>query len=344
MKDHKNQIGIIGAGFISDYHIAGLKSVGSKIKSIYSRKLINAKEKALQYDISHYTADYSDILEMDEIKAVLILTPDFTHKKIAIDAINAGKSVFLQKPMAINSDQCREIIKASESSEVPVYVSFMHRYFDEVQQIKQLLSNQILGNVFSVRQRNATAGANWAPWFYDKDKVGGGVVMQLGVHGIDLLRYLFGEIQSVKAITKTMKTERILTDGTRIVPNNEDFAMINYQFSSGLIGNHEVVYNEIAGTDRYRMEIYGEEGTAWLRTEKGCLAIYAPKYMGHEGWFSFDYKDSDISFAQHKHFINMLTGECPDDGSAYDGLQSVLVSEAIYRSTEIDGWQKVDAK
>lgn len=342
MSEPPVKVGILGAGFISDYHIQGLQAAGAEIIAIASRTEESARIKAQTYRIPNYSADDQSVLTRDDIDAVLILTPDFTHRDLALAAAQSGKGIYLQKPMARSSQECREIIAAANEADVPLFVSFMHRYFVEVEKLGQLLAEEVLGPIYSIRQRNATPGANWADWFYRKKNVGGGAVMQLGVHGIDLLRYLFGEIEAVLATTALMKSERVLASGQKIVPDNEDFGLVIYRMTHGAVAIQEVVYNEVAGTDRFRMEVYGEKGTAWLRTERGRLAVYAPEHYSHAGWFQPDLPEPSPGFRQHEHLLKMLTGEAPSDHSALDGLVSVLVVEAIYRSAESGAWVEVE--
>lgn len=341
MSQQPVRIGMLGAGLISDYHLTGLQQAGAELVSIFSRTPAKARAKAAQFGISHYTADYTELLGRADVDAVVITTPDFTHAEVASAAARAGKAILLQKPMARNSLECRAILQAAEAAGVPLFVSFMHRYFVEVEKTQELLATGALGQIYQIRQRNATPGADWAAWFYRREKVGGGVVLQLGVHGIDLLHYLFGEIVRVKATTALMKKERQLVDGSTVHPDNEDFALAIYQFASGAIATHEMSMSELAGTDRFRMEIYGEQGTAWLRTERGRLSIYAPGHQGQPGWFEPDLPPPNFAYRQHRHFLAMLTGAAPADNSARDGLASVLVSEAIYRSAESGQWEEV---
>lgn len=341
MNSQKIKIGMIGAGMISGYHIAGLHAAGAKVAAIAGLGDIQAKERAEQFNIPFVTTDYEEILAQDDIAAVVVATPDFTHETISIAALEAGKPVLLQKPMARNSDECRRIIETSERTSTPLYVSFMHRYFEEVVKTKELLAEYAFGPIYSVRQRNATPGASWAAWFYRKEAIGGGAMLQLGVHGIDLLQYLFGKIKEVKAITALMKEERVLEDGSVIRPDNEDLIFAIYRFDSGMMATHETVYNEVAGTDRFRMEIYGEKGSAWLRTERGPLAIYAPEYLAQDGWFMPALPEQVHGYRQHRHFLDMVQKEAPDDGSAKAGLISVQVAEAIYRSAESGQWEEI---
>jgi predicted dehydrogenase len=341
MSGNHTKIGMIGAGFISTYHIEGLQAAGAEVASIASIIEEEAKERAQQYNIPDFTTDYNDILARSDIAGVVIATPDFTHRDIAIAALEAGKPVLLQKPMARNSQECRDIIAAADRTRTPLYVSFMHRYLEEVVQMRELLAENALGDVFSIRQRNATPGAGWAAWFYSKDKVGGGAMLQLGVHGIDLMRYLFGEIEAIKATTALMREERQLDDGTIVRPDSEDLIFAHYRFKSGMMATHETVYNEVAGTDRFRMEIYGEAGTAWLRTERGLLAVYAPDYNQKEEWVAPELPEKPFGYRQHRHFLDMLSGDAPPDNSAQAGLTSIQVCEAVYRSAESGQWEEI---
>lgn len=126
-----------------------------------------------------------------------------------------------------------------------------------------------------------------------------------------------------------------------MIPDNEDTALALYRFASGAIAIHEMAYNEVAGTDRFRLEIYGEQGTAWLRTERGLLAVYAPAYAGRAEWFEPPLPTTPPGLRQHRHFLAMLRGEEAPDSSARDGLAAILVAEAIYRSAASGDWQPV---
>jgi predicted dehydrogenase len=337
MGETRIRVGVLGSGSISDYHIRGLQEAGAEVAALFSRNEEKVQERARHYQIPFATTRYADILELPEVDAVVIATPDFTHEEIAVAAAKAGKPMLLQKPMARNSQECINIITAAQEADVPLYVSFMHRYFGEVEATRRLLAEQALGSIYMVRQRNATPGADWAAWFYSKEKVGGGVVMQLGVHGIDLLRQLFGNIRAVQAATAITAKERVLAGGQVVVPDNEDLAFALYAFDGGLQGLHEMSYNEVAGTDRFRMEIYGERGTAWLRSERGPLAVN----LG-AGWLAPEIPAGDVGWRQHRHWLAMLRGAEPPDRSAQDGLAAVKVAEAIYRSAAKSNWDAVN--
>jgi myo-inositol 2-dehydrogenase/D-chiro-inositol 1-dehydrogenase len=340
MRMREIRLGVIGAGFISDYHLAGIQSAGGEVAVIASTRLERARAKADQYGVADATTDIDAVLGRPDIDAVVIATPDHTHEDLAIAAIRVGKAVLLQKPMARTSAGARRIIDAASQAGVPLVTSFMHRYFEEVEALRGLLAARRLGEVVMVRQRNATPGADWAPWLYDP-RYSDGVVLQLGVHGIDLLRHIFGEIEAVQATSRTVCPDRTLADGTPVSSANEDLALALYRFRSGLTAVHEMSYCEIAGTDRFRMEVYGTAATAWLRSERGLLAVGTAEGPGGAHWETPSMAGEDAGTRHHRHVLDMFEGRAPLDTSAQDGLATLLVAEAIARSAATGRWVDV---
>ena len=325
------RIGMIGSGFIADYHLDGLNAAGgADLRVIAGRSRDKAEAAAARHGVAAAASDWREVLARDDIDAVVITTPDDTHPEIAIAAARAGKHILLQKPMARSAQECRDIIAAADAAGVRLQVSFMHRYFEEVVLARQLLADGAIGRPYSMRMRNATPGPDWGAWFYSKARVGGGVVMQLGVHGIDLLRHLFDDIESVSANTALLRTERRLTDGSVVLPDNEDHALALYRFASGALATHEMSMSELAGCDRFTLEIYGERGTIWLRSGRGALALHAPAHTGTRDWVVPALTPCATGARHHQAFLDMVRGVAAPDDTAAAGLASVLVAEAIY--------------
>lgn len=326
-------VAVIGAGFIAEYHVNGLRSAGgAHIAALVGRRSGPTAERAHALAISRSETDYRKVLDDRSIDAVVIATPDDTHERIAIDALDAGKAVLLQKPMALDAIQCRNLIDAAENASSRLTVSFMHRYFAEVEWLRAQLVANVLGPIHSVRIRNATPGANWNEWFYTPGNVSGGVVMQLGVHGIDLCQHLFGPITEVSAQMMTARPQRELADGRVVRSELEDNVLATYRFRNGIQGSHEMSYTEVQGCDRFRLEVYGELGTAWLRTERGTAAIYAPSLTRQQQWVAPALPEQPLGQAHHRHWLSIVRGVSPADDTAYAGLASIEVAETIYRA------------
>jgi len=330
---HNVAVAVIGAGFIADYHVCGLRAAGgATVVALVGRRPESTAAKAAKLGIARAETDHRTVLDDPAIDAVIVASPDDTHMAIAVDALAAGKSVLLQKPMALDSAQCRAIIGAAHNSAGRLTVSFMHRYFPEVAWLRSLVAEGRLGAIHSVRIRNATPGADWNDWFFKPGNVSGGVAMQLGVHGIDLVRHVIGEIDSVCANIWTARPERQLADGTTVRSTLEDNVAAAYRLAGGVHASHEMSYTELAGCDRFRLEVYADAGTVWLRTGRGPAALWAPSITGKDAWVSPDLEQAPFGQAHHRHWLAIVRSDAEPDDTAEAGLRSIEVAEAIYRA------------
>lgn len=328
-------IALIGAGFIADYHLAGLQGVpGVEVRTIASRSLGKARDVARRFSVPDATDDVAGVLRRADIHAVIIATPDDTHEELAIACLRAGKAVLLQKPMASTSTACRQILDAARQTGCDLQVSYMHRHFPEVEESRRLLAANVVGRPLTVRLRNATPGPDWGDWFFRGDAVSGGVVHQLGIHGIDLIGHLFGRIETVSARSATLLRERVLKDGRTLRVENPDTAHAIYEVSGGLLVTHEMSMIEPAGTDRFRMEIYGEQASLWLRSEHGPLSVAR---KGATRWEPLPLSDESVGRRHHRWWIDGLERRRPAEATGPAGLQGLLVAEAIARSAAAGG-------
>jgi predicted dehydrogenase len=328
-------IALVGAGFIADYHLGGLQGIPeAEVRVIASRTPQRAADLARRFGVPEATGDVAAAIRRPDVDAVLITTPDDSHEALAIEALSAGRSVLLQKPMATDSKACRRILDVAAQTGRDLQISYMHRHFEEVVATRSLLGEGAMGTVTTVRQRNATPGPDWGDWFFRKDRVGGGVVLQLGIHGIDLVEHLFGQIVAVSARMATLLPQRTLRDGRIVAVENADTAFAVYEIEGGPLVHHEMSMIEAVGTDRFRMEIYGTQGSLWLRTERGLLA---GSTIGGAGWTVPDLPQALAGHRQHREWIDGLLGRIPPPPTGLAGLRSLLVAEAIARSADAGG-------
>lgn len=325
-------IAIIGAGFIADYHVNGLRAAGgAEVSVLVGRDRGRTEARAGALGIARAETDIDAALADAGIDGVVIATPDNTHRDIAIAALEAGKPVLVQKPMAMSAAEAAEMLAARERTGTALSVSFMHRYFPESLWLKREIDSGRLGKMHGLRIRNATPGADWSDWLYAPGAVAGGVVMQLGVHGIDLVQHLFGPIATVAAETQSVKPKRVMRDGRVLETSIEDAAQALYGFAGGFGGSHEMSYTELAGTSRFRLEMTTEKGTVWLRTGRGPAAVFSPELTGKRDWVSPELVQEAEGAAHHRDWLDVVrTGR--DDGTAAAGLSSMQVAEAIYAS------------
>ena len=333
------RVAVIGGGFISEYHVDGLRAAGgAEVTVLVGRDPDRTRQRADALGIPEAATDADAVCARPDVDAVVIATPDITHKPLAIAALRAGKPILLQKPMAMTSAESAAIIAVAEESGVRTTVSFMHRYFPEVRWLRERIGAGTFGAVHFIRMRNATPGADWADWFFDGDHVAGGVVMQLGVHGIDLLQHLFGPISAVSARSSTFKPNREMADGRTVVSALEDNVLAAYEFAGGSTAGHEMSFTEVAGCDRFRLEVYFENASVWLRSDM------APAIVNEgSGWQTVELDDEPLGKSHHEHWISVAAGREPADDTAASGLSTMVVGEHIYRSARERRWLSINA-
>jgi predicted dehydrogenase len=325
-------VAMLGAGFIAEYHLAGLAAAGgAAVRLLVGRTPQKTAALAARFGVPDTADDFRVALDRRDIDAVIIATPDDTHEAIAVAAAAAGKAILLQKPMASDTAGARRILDAAERAGVDVQVSFMHRWFEEVEQARVWLHERAIGRVHTVRIRNATPGPDWGEWFFDRSRVGNGVVDQLGVHGIDLALQLVGDIEEVSARMATLVPTRTLRDGRVLPVATSDSAWAVYGFAGGEMGSHEMSMIEAHGCDRFRLELYGENGTLWLRSERGRLAAWAPARFGAQ-WHVPQLTEAPFGARQHAAWLAGITGAGPRLSTAREALRGMEVIDAIARS------------
>jgi predicted dehydrogenase len=331
-------VALVGAGFIAEYHLAALRRLpGVALRAVVSRDAAKARACADRFGVPDAGDSLPALLARDDVRAVVVATPDDTHEAVATACLEAGKAVLLQKPMATDSAACRRMIATALRHGADLQVSWMHRHFEEVALAREWIAAGAIGEVASIRLRNATPGPDWGAWFFQANRVGGGVVLQLGAHGIDLVEHLFAPIAAVSARTATLLPRRLLATGEAVDVENADSAWATYRLGSGAIVSHEMSMIEVAGCDRFRMEIYGTEGTIWLRTERGRFAAFAPRKLGARGWFTPALPEAPLGERHHRRWVEGLAGAAPREDTARAGLRGLLVAEAIARSAAAQG-------
>jgi predicted dehydrogenase len=327
-------VALFGTGSIAAYHADALAALpGCQLRLAVGRDATRTAVFAQRYAMAAST-DLDAALARTDIDAVVIATPDDTHEAIALKAAAAGKAALLQKPMAPDVAACKRIRAAFENSRSDLQVGFMHRYFEEVVAARSLLAAGSIGEVVEVRLRNATPGPDWADWFFDPARVAGGVVHQLGVHGIDLLLHMFGPIVETSAWTAIRQPHRRLADGRTVAVGNPDCAWARYRFASGLVASHEMSMVEAAGTDRFAMEIFGKSGTLRLRGAGGALGV---RHRGDAAWSYPSLPKTALGLRHHRQWLDGLAGRAPAEDTATAAIAGLQVVDAVLRSAASHG-------
>lgn len=324
---------VIGAGPISEYHLRALHALPEVRRlGVFSRSPHRAEAAARDIAVPH-SGLLADAMAASEADAVVVATPDATHAAIAADLLARGVDVLVQKPLATTSADARDLAAFAATAPGRLSASFMHRYLDEIVRLRELLADDQLGMLRSVRLRNATPGPDWnADYFADAQPLGG-VVGQLGVHGIDLARFLFGELELLFADVRARDDERRLADGRTVPLKVPDVATAVYQLESGATVVHEMDWGEPAGTDRFSLEVVGSRGVARVRCPSG-IQVIEPAGSTE---ISVE-REPTFGARHHRHW---LRGELY--GTVEDAVRGIEIAERIMRlGTRLgaDSWER----
>jgi predicted dehydrogenase len=327
------RIALVGTGSIADYHLGALAALpDARVTALVGRDRAKTQALAAHKNIALGTDDLDDALA--RVDAVVIATPDDTHEAIGARAAAVRKAILVQKPIAPDVDAARRMLASADAAGIDLQVSFMHRYFEEFVAARAMIASGAVGIVTGARMRNATPGPDWADWFFKKSRVSGGVVPQLGVHGIDLLTQLCGPIDTVNATTAILRPERRLADGRVVAVENPDSAWATYRFANGVSASHDMSMIEASGTDRYRLEIFGTEGTLVLRDPSSPLRMLR---KGKAVWEAPALPNAAPGVRHHRRWLDGLLGTAPRETTARDALHGLQVADAIARSSDRGG-------
>ncbi|MFD0711963.1 Gfo/Idh/MocA family protein [Paenibacillus sp. GCM10027626] len=195
----KIKVAVIGCGMIAQtQHIQHYHDNDkAEIKYLVDPMLKRAEEMAEKFGVPHAVADYRTVLEDEEVEAVSICTPNDTHAPIAIACLNAGKHVICEKPAALNIEQVREMKAAADRNNRILNIGLVNRYNTAVNHIKRMIADGELGRVYHVycsfRAHRSIPGLGGP--FTTKAKAGGGVLIDWGVHFLDLIFYSLGQTE-----------------------------------------------------------------------------------------------------------------------------------------------------
>ena len=251
----KIKIGIIGCGKIASCaHVPGLKAIGNvEITGLFDVKKENAVIMKKENSLDAKIFKSAEELLKSGIDGVLIGTPNSTHCPLALQALENGVHVLVEKPMAVNLAEADKMIALAGKKNLYLQVNQSLRFNDLYGKIKQLIDKKTIGDIIHIRCLRASSGSpdkGWSPgakWFIQKS-FGGGIVMDIAVHMADMIGWYAGDIKSVYAVNKIRGEDSEVIDNVSAILNFENGATacleLSWTFPSG------------AGC----LEIYGTEG------------------------------------------------------------------------------------
>lgn len=340
------KITMLGTGLIGMFYTMSLHGNRGrdKVVNIYSRSEKRAEEFASKWNVGSWTTNMDEAINHPESDVVIVALPNFLHREAVLKVIEAGKSVLCTKPLAMNGEEAKELLEAAEKAGV------FHGYLEDLvytpKTLKSLtaVKDGALGRILWTRSREAHPGPH-SDWFWDPKQSGGGAIIDMGCHCIEIGRNFIGK--DVRPV------EVMCWADTQVKPiDAEDHALGWVKYSNGAISQFEVSWTFRGGMD-LRDEVSGTEGTIrldhFLRTgfemyTSGNRDSYvAEKAETEEGWV-FPVGDEVVALGYNDMFTDMFDslekGEQPME-TFYDGYVVNCIMDACYRSAKSKKWEPV---
>lgn len=340
------RIAMLGCGLIGDFYAQALLGQRSRdqIQIAYSRSQERLDQFQHKWNIKNGTTDMLKAIEDPQVDAVVIATPNHLHEQAAIAAANAGKAILCTKPLGRNAQEAYRMLQAVEQAGV------FHGYLEDLvytpKTIKALsvVQDGSLGKILWVRSRETHPGPH-SSWFWNKELAGGGAIVDMGCHCIEIARNFIGK--NVRPL------EVVCWGATQVHPiDSEDHAIGLVRYENGAIGQFEVSWSFRGGMD-LRDEVVGTEGTIWLNhwlrtgievfSSVGSQSYVAEKSESSKGWM-FPVGNEASALGYLDMFQDMLSayesGRNPRE-NFFDGYVVNAIVDSAYRSIESKRWEPI---
>ena len=206
MENKKIKVGVIGTGNISHEHIKSyIANPNVELYAFCDINPVQLKKMADLYGVERTYTDINEFLKLDEIDAVSVCTWNSAHAPCAIAALNAGKHVLCEKPMATSAAEAKEMLAAAEKNNKLLMIGFVRRYGNDCKILQDFISTDYFGDIYYAKATYLRRNGNPGGWFGDKSRSAGGPLIDLGVHVIDLTRYLMGNPKPVSVYGATFQ-------------------------------------------------------------------------------------------------------------------------------------------
>ena len=340
------QIAMLGSGFIGRFYADSLQGYRSKDKivSVYSRREESAKKFAQDYHVPHYFINMEEAIAHPDVTIVCIALPNNLHEEAVMLCCKHKKAVMTTKPLGRNAAEAKRMLEAVEKA--GIFNGYLEDlvYTPKFLKAYESVKNGALGRILWAKSRETHPGPH-SEWFWDLEQAGGGCILDLGCHCVEIARSYIGK--DIKP------TEVMCWADTQVKPiDAEDHAIGLVKYENGAIGQFEVSWTFRGGMD-LRDEVMGSEGTIWTNnflrtgfemftTGKGANYV-AEKAESNTGWL-FPVGDELNELGYNHMFMDMFqaleNNQSPKE-TFYDGYVVNSILDAAYRSAKSKQWESV---
>lgn len=343
------KIGLLGTGFVQEtFHMPCYREIGvGNVVAVAGRTKDKTESFARRWGIKkvyHGDNSFAQLCEDPEVEVVDIGLPNSLHMDAAICAAENHKHIICEKPLGRNPTEAKKMLEAAERYGVIHCYAENQVFMPPITRVKEFIDRQAVGKVFWIRSREAHFGPH-SPWFWDPKLAGGGVLMDMGCHSVEVARYLMDK-----------KPIEAYGWGATLVHNTEaeDNSLILVRYEGGALGQSENSWAAHGGLD-LRFEIYGSEGVIFVdATRETGIKIFTvaseeavdyvvEKAEAKRGWMFPIWREYEVYgyLAELQYFLSSIAeGNRPRE-SFNEGCIVNLILEAGYESMRTKTWKTI---
>jgi predicted dehydrogenase len=335
-----------------------------------------AEQAATQFGFASTTRDWREVAADPRVRAVSITAPNFLHRQIGVAMAEAGKHIWIEKPVGLTPEDARAVADAVAKAGVQGAVGFNYRNAPAVEAARELIVSGEIGRVTHIRVRlfsdYAAHPEGALTWRYERERGGSGVLGDLASHGADLARYLLGDIASLTADTAIFLPERARPSGAtaghsratggELGPvENEDYVNCLLRFASGARGVLEACRVSVGEQNNYGFEVHGTKGAVFWDfrrmnefgisrgtsyQDQPVSTVYAGPGDGEFAAFQPGAANAmgydDLKVIEAHRFLRSIAEGSPHGATLADAVHSAVVLDAMERSARSGAWVDVD--
>lgn len=352
------RIGVIGtSGWAEFMYLSTLHAYpGAELAAICARNRVRAEELAAKFNIPQVFTDYREMIEKGGLDALIVGSPDDLHHEIVLLALQAGLHVMCDKPMALNAQQAREMLEAAQAAGTKHMVLFTFRWMPFFRFVRDLVDQGSIGRCYHAEFRFEMGYARKPEYFWRLDGArANGALGDLGVHMIDMARWLVGDITRVSAHTRTF-VERTGSDGKPVIPTNDSVFLLT-EFANGA---HGMIHASLVADlgDRYmqqQVKLYGENGSLEIDIQYEGAEKGVSLYLSRDGQQRFEKIEVPATYwgavertqpfgtftlqpVGVRNFVDAIRADQPVEPDFVDGYKAQQVINAALESDRSGSW------
>ncbi len=321
------RVGVIGLGWVAQvFHLPVLSKIDDvEIVAVCDKDKPRSRSIADKFDVTNVSTDPRQIIDRDDVDAVLVTTSTDAHHPIVTAALAAGKDVFVEKPIARTYHEAKELTELAHKEKRKLMVGMNNRFRPDTMILKSFVEKGELGKLFYAKGGWLKSLSGTNPWITRKDKSGGGVMLDLGIVMLDLVLWMmnFPKVSHVSGSVYNHKTRSV-----------EDTCLATIRMAPDCVLTLEVSWSLLHAQDYFYTNLYGTEGSALinpLRIHKqlhGSLVNLTPASSETpNAMYRKSYEN------QLRHFMGALRGLHPVISTGEESMERMKVVEAIYKSS-----------